>query len=81
MRKQEGDFLSKDFFENENRPLRPVKFGIVSVIVFGIYLILRDTEGVSEFTVSNKSDFPWRGTAVSVVRGFGILGKYVRKNS
>ena len=60
---------------------RSVKFGIVGVVIFRVDLILRDAEGIGDFTVSNKSDFPWRGKAFSVVRGFGILGKCVRKNS
>ena len=60
--------------------LRSVEFGVVCVIIFGVHLILRDTECVNDFTVSNKSDFPWCGKAFSVVRGFGILGKYVRKS-
>ena len=33
--------------------LRPVKFGIVGVVILGVHLVLRDTEGVGDFTVSN----------------------------
>ena len=34
---------------------RPVEFGVIGVVVLGIYFVLRDTQGVSEFTVSNFS--------------------------
>ena len=35
------------------RILRPVEFGVVGVVVLRVHLVLRDTEGVSDFTVSN----------------------------
>ena len=56
MRKQEGDLLPKNFFENENRALRSVKRGIIGVIIFRVDFVLHNTEGVSEFTVSNRTD-------------------------
>ena len=33
---------------------RPVEFGIVGVIIFRVYFVLRNAEGIAEFTVSNK---------------------------
>ena len=41
------------------RPSCPVEFGVVGVVVLGVYLVLRDTQGVSDFTVSNRF-FIWR---------------------
>jgi len=38
----------------DNATLRTVEFGVIRVIVLRIDLILRDTERVSDFTVSNK---------------------------
>ena len=38
---------------------RPVEFGVVGVVVLGVDLVLRDTQGVAEFTVSNRF-FIWR---------------------
>ena len=38
-------------------PSRPVEFRVVGVVVLGVYLILRDTQGVAEFTVSNRSRY------------------------
>ena len=35
------------------RPSRPVEFGVIGVVVFWVYLVLRDTQGVADFTVSN----------------------------
>ena len=32
---------------------RPVERGVVGVVVFRVYLVLRDTQGVADFTVSN----------------------------
>ena len=42
--------LSQEFFSW----LRPIKFGVVSVVVLRVYLILSNSQGVSDFTVSNK---------------------------
>ena len=36
------------------RPSRPVEFGVVGVVVLGVDLVLRDTQGVADFTVSNR---------------------------
>jgi hypothetical protein len=54
LRKQEGDLLPKNFFENENRALRSVKRGVVSVIIFRVDFVLHNTEGVGDFTHSNR---------------------------
>jgi hypothetical protein len=52
-----GIFSAKRLFlENEKRVLRPVEFGVIGVIIFRVHFILCDTEGVSEFTVSNRTD-------------------------
>ena len=40
-------------------PLRPVEFGVVGVVVLGVYLVLRDTQGVADFTVSNRFFIWW----------------------
>ena len=37
-----------------SRPSRPVEFGVIGVVVLGVDLILRDTQGVTEITVSNR---------------------------
>jgi hypothetical protein len=34
--------------------LRPVERGVVGVVVLRIYFVLRDTQSISDFTVSNK---------------------------
>ena len=33
---------------------RSIEFGVVGVVVLGVYLVLCDTQGVAEFTVSNR---------------------------
>ena len=42
-----------------SHPSRSVEFGVVGVVVFGVYLVLRDTQGVAEFTVSNRFFIWW----------------------
>ena len=39
---------------------RSVKFGIVGVVIFRVNLILRDAEGISDFTVSNRRGKAYR---------------------
>ena len=41
------------------RPSRPVEFGVIGVVVLGVDLVLRDTQGVADFAVSNRF-FIWR---------------------
>ena len=36
------------------RPSRSVEFGVIGVVVLGVYLILGDTQGVAEITVLNR---------------------------
>ena len=52
-----GEFLWVENGLNDIQPARPsspVEFGVVGVVVLGVYLVLRDTQGVAEFTVSNR---------------------------
>ena len=46
--------IKESLFGSGNFALRSVEFGVVGVVVFGVHLILRDTQGVADFTVSNK---------------------------
>jgi hypothetical protein len=55
-----GEFLwGKNGLNNVqlSHPSRSVEFGVMGVVVLGVHLILRDTQGVSEFTVSNRLKF------------------------
>ena len=46
--------LSQEFFSW----LRPIKFGVVSVVVLRVYLILSNSQSIGEFTVSNGFFLP-----------------------
>ena len=45
--------IKESLFGSGNFALRSVKRRVIGVVVLGVHLILRDTQGVAEFTVSN----------------------------
>ena len=60
--------MSSQFFS-----LRSVEGRVICVIIFGIHFILCDTQGITDFTDSNKVRFFLMGQGFSEFSGFGIL--------